>query len=110
MTRKLALKIAERVVWTFVEGACATLLLGGAFDLSALEAAALGGVAAVISLVKNIAGIRLGDPTSPAWLPASVTVAGGVVGEVTGTVVSTAGEVVGEVLGTVEGTLDGKED
>lgn len=110
MTNKLILKIAERVIWTFIEGACATLLLGQAFNISALEAAALGGLAAVISLVKNIAGTRIGgNPQSPAWLPASVTAAGDVVGDVTGTVVGEAGEVLGQVTGTVEGVLDGGE-
>lgn len=110
MTGKLLLKILERVVWTFIEGACATLLLGQAFNISALEAAALGGVAAVISLVKNIAGTRIGSGNSPAWLPGSVTASGEVVGDVTGTVVGEAGEVLGQVTGTVEGVLGKGKD
>ena len=107
MSSKLFLKILERFLWTFVQGATATLLLANFLDTDAWKAAAVGGVAAVLSLIKSYAGTKMGDPSSPAWLPASVTAAGGVVGDVTGTVVGEAGEVLGQVTGTVEGVLDG---
>lgn len=105
MSRNLFLKILERFLWTFVQGATATLLLANFLDTEAWKAAAVGGVASVLSLIKSYAGTKMGDPSSPAWLPASVTAAGGVVGEVTGQVVSQTGEVLGEVTGVVDGVL-----
>lgn len=107
MSRRLFLDIAERVFWTFVAGATSTLLLSGFLDTEAWKAAVVGGVSAVISLVKGVAASRIGDPATAATLPAL-----GPVGTVTGQVVSTAGDVVGEVIGEAERILQdphGKE-
>jgi Putative lactococcus lactis phage r1t holin len=106
MKNKLFLKIAERVIWTFIQGAAGALMLGPAFNISALEAAALGGLMAVLSMVKNVAASHVGDHNSPATLPASVTATGNVVGQVTGEVVSGTGEILGKVTGAVEGLIE----
>lgn len=107
MKRKLVLDIVERVLWTFAQGAAATLLLSGAFDIDTWKAAAIGGVAAVLSMLKGLAASRLGVLGTAATLPAAVIATGAVVGEVAGTVVDAAGEVVGEVTGVVAGTVGG---
>jgi hypothetical protein len=56
----------ERALWTFVQGALAVvpveLLASG--DLTAANAAFVGGVAAVLSLVKSVAATKIGDPHS----------------------------------------------
>lgn len=58
----------ERVAWTFVQGALAAVpveaLATG--DVTVLTAAATGGVAAVLSLLKTIAAKKVGDPHSAA--------------------------------------------
>ena len=61
---------AERVAWTFLQGALATGSLEqlATGDLDAWRAAAVGGVAAVLSLLKAIAARRMGDPNSAATL------------------------------------------
>jgi hypothetical protein len=99
MTRRLFLDILERVFWTFIQGAASTLLLSDFLGIEAWKAAAVGGAAAVLALIKGIAASRMGDPGSGATLPAIVTTAG----TVTGTVVGTTGEVVGEIVGDVTG-------
>ena len=60
----------ERVAWTFVQGALGTVSAEAIAtgDPSALRAAAIGGLAAVLSLVKAIAAKRMGDPHSAATL------------------------------------------
>jgi hypothetical protein len=97
MTRRLLLDILERVIWTFVQGASSTLLLSNFLGVEAWKAAVVGGLAAIIALVKGLAASRLGDPGSGATLPAVITTAG----TVTGTVVDTAGDVVGEIVGDI---------
>ena len=61
---------AERVGWTFLQGALATGSLEqlATGDLDAWRAAAVGGVAAVLALVKAIAARRVGDVHSAATL------------------------------------------
>jgi hypothetical protein len=61
---------AERVAWTFVQGAIGAVpvqqLATG--DIDALTSAAVGGAAAVLSLVKAIAARKVGDPdTAALW-------------------------------------------
>lgn len=107
MRKRLLLDIAERVAWTFIQGAAATLLLSGFLNIAAWKAAAIGGVAACLSMLKGLAASRLGVLGTASTLPAAAVATGEVVGEVVGTVVDTAGEVVGEVTGTVAGTVGG---
>lgn len=61
---------AERVGWTFLQGALATGSLEqlATGDLDAWRAASVGGVAAVLALVKAIAARRVGDRHSAATL------------------------------------------
>lgn len=61
MTRKQVLDLVERAAWTFAQAALAVLLLDPArmADKQVLHAAAIAGLAAVLSLVKNIAKQRL---------------------------------------------------
>ena len=60
----------ERVGWTFLQGALATGSLEqlATGDLDAWRAAAVGGIAAVLSLIKAIAARRVGDVHSAATL------------------------------------------
>jgi len=53
--------IAERAAWTFVQGALSVVALEmlASGDVNALKAAAIGGVAALLSLVKTIAQEKL---------------------------------------------------
>ncbi len=95
MKKRLLLDIAERVIWTFIQGATATLLLSGFLDTAAWKAACVGGVAAVLALVKGTAASKMGSPISAATLPKTV--------ETTGTL---ATEVVGQVTEVVEGAAD----
>ena len=71
MTRQLAIDIAERMIATAVQAFAATLLAAPVFsiDVSALKAAGLAALAAVLSILKGVAASRLGDPTSAAALP-----------------------------------------
>lgn len=58
----------ERIVWTFIEGFTATVLVAGALDLSVIQAAALAGLMAVLALVKTIAAGQLGSARDTAQL------------------------------------------
>jgi hypothetical protein len=95
MKKRLLLDIAERVFWTFIQGASATLLLSGFLDTEAWKAACVGGVAAVLALVKGTAASQVGSPISAATLPKTL--------ESTGTL---ATDVVSEVADVVEGAAD----
>lgn len=72
---RYALDLAERVVMTFVTSFLGTLVAGGWFDvaqirdLGAVRAAAIGGVAAVLSLVKGIAAKFVADRNSASLAP-----------------------------------------
>jgi hypothetical protein len=61
---------AERVAWTFVQGAVGAVpvqqLATG--DIDALTSAAVGGAAAVLALVKAIAARKVGDPQTASTL------------------------------------------
>lgn len=60
--------VAERVIWTFVQSFTAVLVAAGPADLvsvSTAEAAGVAGLAAVASLIKNIAAKQIGDPEVP---------------------------------------------
>ena len=69
MKRRLILDIAERVAWTFIQGAVSTLLLSGFLDTAAWKAAVVGGVAAVLALIKGTAASHVGSPATAATLP-----------------------------------------
>lgn len=56
--------LAERVVTTFVEGFVAGLVLTNVTSLDMWHAAAVGGVAAVGSLVKGLAAKAVGNKAS----------------------------------------------
>ena len=62
--------MAERAIWTAVQGALGTAsveaLASG--DLSAWRAAAIGGLASVLSMAKSVAARRVGDPDSASTL------------------------------------------
>jgi hypothetical protein len=95
MKKRLLADIAERVIWTFIQGAAATLMLSGFLDIEAWKAAAVGGVAAVLALVKGTAASQIGSPISAATLPKTL--------ETTGTL---ATDVVGEVSEVVDEAVD----
>lgn len=61
---------AERVGWTFLQGSLATGSLEqlATGDLDAWRAASVGGIAAVLALLKAIAARRMGDHHSAATL------------------------------------------
>lgn len=67
--------IIERMAWTFVQAFLASeglsRIVGGEFELAALQAAALAGVAAVLSLIKGLAATKVGQPD--AALPSAPT-------------------------------------
>lgn len=56
----------ERVAWTFVQGFAAALLAAGAFDLTALQTAAFGGLTAALAFVKVFVAQKIGDPNTAA--------------------------------------------
>ena len=64
----------ERVAWTFVQASIATggaeAIAAAALDgeVSVLRAAAIGGIAALLSAVKAVAARRVGDPHSASTL------------------------------------------
>lgn len=66
--QKAALSLAERVFATFWQSFAAAFVVT---DLSTAKMAALAGVAAAWSTVKNLAGTYLGNPNTPSWLPAA---------------------------------------
>lgn len=65
--RRLA-DVAERTAATFVQAFVAALMLGGAYDLSAAQAAGLAGAIAAIAVIKNALSAFLlargADPTA----------------------------------------------
>jgi hypothetical protein len=62
------LKLAERVFWTFVQAGLAGITVE-AFDLPPAWLPVLAGALAVL---KGFAATKVGDPNSPATLPAGV--------------------------------------
>lgn len=105
MNKRIIADIGERFVWTFIQGTTSTLLLAGFLGTSAWKAAVVGGLAAVIALVKGMAAVHMGNPATAATLPAALEATAAVAGSVTGTVVDTTGQVLGEVTGIVGGVL-----
>lgn len=95
MKRRLLIDIAERIFWTFIEGASATLLLSGFLNVAAWKASVVGGVAAVLALVKGTAASKVGSPITAATLPRTM--------ESSGTL---ATDVVAGVSEAVEGVAD----
>jgi hypothetical protein len=63
--------LAERVVWTFLQAFGAMLVVSGFFsvegvtDLSNLQKAGVGGMAAVLALLKGVVAKSVGDKNSP---------------------------------------------
>lgn len=106
MNRRLFIDIAERVFWTFLQGASSTLILTGFLEIEAWKAAIVGGVAAVLALVKGIAASKVGSPVSAATLPSLTEAVAIVSGQVSGQVMDSTGAIVGEVSGTVEGAVE----
>lgn len=76
--RRYVADVAERVVWTFVQGASAVFV--GTYSAAALDdwssakrvasACAVGGFAAVLSLIKGLAAKKIGADATAALLPA----------------------------------------
>lgn len=54
--------IAERALWTFAQAFAAALFARGTLDIDTIQAAALAGAAAVLSLVKGLVASRIGSP------------------------------------------------
>lgn len=102
MNKVFFLKLAERVVKSFVGGfaASAVFLHGGAFTMDNLKIALGAGGASVIF---GFMGKAVGDSNSPSWLtPAMLGAVGGGAGAaVGGAVGSTLGSTVGGVTGAV---------
>ncbi len=73
-TRVYLRDLLERVVWTFLQSFGGALIVGGVFDvngirnLSAWQAAALAGVAAILSLVKGLVAKFVGNPETAALI------------------------------------------
>ena len=63
MSRAALLDLLERVLWTFVQGAAAELVVTQSLDLQTLKVAA---VAGVVSAAKCLIATRFGDPSSAA--------------------------------------------
>ena len=59
MTRHFWIDLAERAFWTFLQSGLAALGASAFTDIAALEAAAIAGIAAVLSLIKSVAAHRL---------------------------------------------------
>jgi len=72
------LDVGERVFWTFLQTFLGLLVVGGWFDVNnitnvgILQSAAVGGAAAVLSLLKGLAGSFVGNGDSAAILPKSL--------------------------------------
>jgi hypothetical protein len=71
VNKEFLMDLGERALMTFVEGFLAAYLLGGMSNLEAsnMQAAAVGGLAAVLSMVKSVAARKTGSPNSAALLP-----------------------------------------
>lgn len=54
----------ERVIWTFVQGFTAAIILADSLNLEVAGAAAMAGLMAAIAVVKAVAGNRLGGETA----------------------------------------------
>lgn len=70
MSRRYLRDLAERVAWTFLQGALGAITVGGVLGLhdlrSAANAIAIGGSAAVLSLLKGLVARKVGDSESAA--------------------------------------------
>lgn len=74
---KYLLSVGERVLSTFVQAFLGVVLVSAWFTngglgesrVSILDKAAVAGVAAVLSLIKNLAGGFVGNSATPSWLP-----------------------------------------
>jgi hypothetical protein len=71
MTRQYVRDLIERTVATFLQGALGSVALDvlASGDPDALRAAAIGGVAALLAVVKGWAARTVGDSSSAALLP-----------------------------------------
>ena len=59
MNKKELHDLAWRAGWTFVQAFTGGLVVAGFTDVEPLQAAAIGGAGAVLSLVKSVAGQQL---------------------------------------------------
>ena len=77
-TTAYLLDVGERVFWTFLQAFLGLLVVGGAFDvanvadISIYQSAAVGGAAAVLSLLKGTVAGFLGNSDTAALLPKSL--------------------------------------
>ena len=70
--RTYAKDLTERVIWTFLGGTAAVVVAAGPagmLDVSLWKAAGVGGLAAVVSLVKGLAARGLGTNNSASTAP-----------------------------------------
>jgi hypothetical protein len=70
--RTYAKDLAERVIWTFLGGTAAVVVAAGPADMlhaSFWKAAGVGGLAAVVSLVKGLAARVVGAKNSASTAP-----------------------------------------
>lgn len=58
---------AERVAWTFVQGAAAEVILSGTVNSNTWQLAA---VAGALSVAKCLVALKIGSPNTAATLPA----------------------------------------
>jgi hypothetical protein len=72
------LDVGERVFWTFLQAFLGLLVVGGAFDVANVadigiyQSAAVGGAAAVLSLLKSTVASFVGKSDTAALLPKSL--------------------------------------
>ena len=70
--RTYAKDLAERVIWTFLGGTAAMVVAAGPADMldaSFWKAAGVGGLAAVVTLVKGLAARKIGAKNSASTAP-----------------------------------------
>ena len=64
----------ERAIATYIQTFLGLIIVsafnGGVIDVSAIQAAAVAAIPALLSIVKSAVGSQIGDSNSPAWLPA----------------------------------------
>lgn len=69
MTKKLAIDIAERTFWTYVQSFIGLLLAASVLDISTVKAAAVSAIPAALAVIKGFAASRIGDATAAALPP-----------------------------------------
>ncbi|MER5355708.1 hypothetical protein ABT093_35965 [Kitasatospora sp. NPDC002551] len=67
---RFAIDLAERTAATYAESVIGLLLVGGITGLSSLQAAAVAGIPAGLTVIKGALGKFLGHPETASLLPA----------------------------------------